>query len=117
MSGSTTVSGWFINMPSAELSGIQVTQDPNVNKPVLSFNANFTDSNPISFTVSDTLFGAVNDQDLKVELAPHIQNSSGVNWWGFRINLVDTANIQQNAVHPYFSHFHDSTLSGWEPLN
>jgi len=104
-------------MPSPELTLSNVTVDTTVNKPVLNFTANFTDTNPISFTVRDTLFGMVNDADLKIELAPRITNNSGANWWGFRINLVDASTIQQDATHPFFAHFHDSTLSGWEPLN
>src|SRR5689334_20134782 len=94
---------WLVDQSSSPLlSGLQITQDmnANINKPVVSFTADFTSLQPISFTVSDQAFNQPSDQDLRAEFSPTIINESGANWAGFRIDLIDSTHTMQTGVHP-----------------
>ena len=79
---------------------------------------NFTDTQPIDIFVTDLAFGAgATDAELKALFDPLIVNSTGINWTGFRIDLVDVDSAASPGgvipVHPNWAHFHDSTLTGW----
>jgi FG-GAP-like repeat/Bacterial pre-peptidase C-terminal domain len=98
---------------SASVSSFSTTTNATVNKPEVSFSVNFTNTQPIDLLVTDLAFGAGNDAELKALFDPLIINNSGINWNGFRIDLVDVDSSTGGGLHPMWAHFHDSTLAGW----
>jgi hypothetical protein len=107
---------WEISSTSASVSGFSTTTNAAVNKPEVSFTVDFTNTQPIDLLVTDLAFGAgATDAELKALFDPLIIDNTGINWTGFRIDLVDVDDSATtvNSVHPNWAHFHDSTLTGW----
>ena len=103
---------WQIS--SASVSSFSTTTNAAVNKPEVSFSVNFTNMQPIDLLVTDLAFGAgATDAELKALFDPLIINNTGINWNGFRIDLVDIDSGTGGPLHPNWAHFHDSTLAGW----
>jgi hypothetical protein len=105
---------WQISSASAAVGAFSTTTNTTISKPEVVFSVNFTNMQPVDLVVTDLAFGAgATDAELKALFDPFIINNTGVNWDGFRIDLVDVDSGTGGGVHPNWAHFHDSTLTGW----
>ena len=86
---SKTIGSWEISSTSLAVSEFTTATNADVSKPQISFSVNFTNTKPIDIVVTDLAFGSAGDAQLKALFDPLIINNTGVNWTGFRIDLVD----------------------------